>query len=180
MPGGRGTTRSLTAKTPDRDSEMWPTKPRQLVPWGQIQEEFGALLILDLATFKGVSVLCTREPIRRWELGLRFFPSGDTPIDELILDPDYGTSLNSHLQEVSPYAFLGENGDLERGWHYRNLLQAMYVMLFSDLTGGRTIKKCESQGCPNYFRIGSQGKSKYCSGRCANRASTRLGRGQQP
>jgi hypothetical protein len=53
-------------------------------------------------------------------------------------------------------------------------------MLFLDLTGGNTIKKCKSRGCPNYFRVGSQSKSKYCSEQHASRASTRMGRGQEP
>jgi hypothetical protein len=88
--------------------------------------------------------------------------------------------LNQYLEGVSPRAFIGEDGNLERGWRYRSLLQAMHVMLFLDLTGGATIKKCQSRGRPNYFRVGPQGKSKYCSRRCANRASTRTGRGQEP
>lgn len=50
----------------------------------------------------------------------------------------------------------------------------MYVMLYLDLTGGNTIKNCESRGCPNYFRVGPQSKSRYCSERCANRTSTNL------
>jgi hypothetical protein len=171
------------SKNPGLDSELWPSKqPRQLVRWEEIQEDFGALLVLDKdeETFKGVSVLCTREPVRRWTVGLRFFPSGDTPIEDLAIGSDYGTSLNHYLQEVSPYAFLGRYGNLERGWEYRSLLQAMYVMLFLDLTGGNAIKKCQSRGCPNYFRVGSQSRSRYCSERCANRASTRMRRGQEP
>jgi hypothetical protein len=49
-------------KKPHLNSEWWPIEPRQLVPWEEIQEDFGALLILDENTYKGVSVLCTREP----------------------------------------------------------------------------------------------------------------------
>jgi hypothetical protein len=171
---------AFSSQNPRLDSEGWPTEPRQLVPWEKIREYFGALLILDLASWKGVSVLCTREPLRRWTINLRFFPSGETPIEELTLGSDYGTSLNSYLQEVSPYALLGEDGDLERGWHCRSLLQAMYMMLFLDLTGGNNIRKCQSRGCPNYFRVGAQSKSKYCSLRHANRAFTRMKRGQEP
>lgn len=43
-----------------------------------------------------------------------------------------------------------------------------------DLTGGNTIKRCDSQGCSNYFHMGPQSKSRYCSEQCANRASTRM------
>ncbi len=169
---------AFSAKNPNLDSEWWPTEPRQLVSWEKIQQDFGALLILDLTSWKGVSVLCTREPLRRWRVSLSFFPSGDTPGEDLVSDS--GISLNTSLQEVSPRLLLSEDGSLERGWHYRSLLQAMYVMLYLDLTGGNTIKNCESRGCPNYFRVGPQSKSRYCSERCANRASTRLRRGQEP
>jgi hypothetical protein len=83
-------------------------------------------------------------------------------------------------EDVSPRALIGKDRNLERRWRYRSLLQAMYIMHFLDLTGGIIIKKCQSRGCPNYFRAGSLIKSKYCSTRCANRASTRKGRGQEP
>jgi hypothetical protein len=135
-------------------------------------------MILDEHAWNGVSVLCTREPVRHWASSLLSFPSGDTPAEHLV---DGGqTSLNRHLQEVSPQAVLGEDGNLEQVWSCRSLLQAMRLMLLLDRTGGNTIKKCQSRGCPNYFRVGSQGKSIYCSEGCANRASTRLGRGQDP
>lgn len=169
---------TFNSKHPDRDSEWWPIEPHQLVPWEVLKEYYGALMVLDEGSWKGVSVLCTREPIRRWTVSLRFFPSGDTPVEDLV--GDESNSFNSYLQEVSPRAVIGKNGNLERGWRYRNLLQAMYVMLYSDLTGGHTIKKCQSRGCPNHFRLGPQAKSKYCSQRCANRASTRMRRGQEP
>jgi hypothetical protein len=151
----------------------------QLVPWEEIRENFGALLILDKKVPDGVSVLCTREPLHYWEVGFRFFPSG-APSGALELDGDDYTFLNVYLGHVSPNAFIGEDGNLERGWRYSSLLQAMYLMLFLDLTGGATIKKCQSRMCTHYFRIGSQSKSRYCSERCANRASTRMGRGQEP
>jgi hypothetical protein len=96
------------------------------------------------------------------------------------LASDDNHSVNLYLQEVSPRVLLGEDGNLKRGWHYSSLLQAMYIMMWLDLTGDNTIKKCQSGGCPNYFRVGSQSKSRYCSDRCANRASTRMRRGQEP
>ena len=152
---------------------------RQLMPWEHIREYFGGLTILDNKALDGVSILCTREPLHCWEVGFRFFPSGALS-GALELDEDSFIFLNAFLEEVSPRAFIGEDGNLERGWRYRNLLQAMHVMLYLDLTGGNTIRKCESRGCPNSFRVGPQSKSRYCSERCANRASTRMGRGQEP
>lgn len=156
------------------------SESRRLVPWEDIRKCFGALLILDEKARGGVSVLCTREPLRRWGMCFGFLPSENVQSGDLELDEDSYVFLNQKLEEVSPRAFIGENGSLERGWRYRSLLQAMYLMLFLDLTGGTTIKKCQSQGCPDYFRTGSQSKSKYCSKRCANRASTRMQRGQEP
>ncbi len=170
----------FNAKHPNLDSEWRSIEPpRQLVPWETIKKDFGALVVLDEQAWKGVSILCTRESINRWTLHLLFFPSDDTPVDYLVSD-DGGMSFNSYLQEVSPRVVIGKDGNLQRGWRCRSLLQAMYVMLYLDLTGGNTIRKCQSRGCSNYFRVGSQGKSRYCSQRCANRASTRMRRGQEP
>jgi hypothetical protein len=167
------------SKKPNLDSQGWPVEnPRQLVPWEEISEDFGGLLLLDEGTFKGVSILCTREPLRRWITDLRFFHSGDSPVELLV--GDYPTTLNSYISETSPRTILGEDGNLTRGWHYRSLLQAMHLMVYLDLTGGNTVKRCRSRGCPNYFRIGPQSESKYCSGRCAYRASTLMRRGQKP
>lgn len=151
----------------------------RLVPWEVIKKHFGALLILDARAPDGVSVLCRREPLRRWKESFRFFP-GASPSGDVELDDDNYVFLNEYLEDVSPRAFIGKDGNLQRGWRYRGLLQAMYVMLFLDLTGGNTLRKCQSRPCPTYFRAGPQSKSKYCSKRCANRASTRMGRGQAP
>ncbi len=161
------------------NSIEWSVEPGELVPWEDIRKYFGALLLLDDRAPDGISILCRREPLSRWEASFRFFPSG-APSGDVELDDDSYVFLNSYLEDVSPRALIGKGGNLERRWRYRSLLQAMYVMLFLDLTGGTTIKKCQSRGCPNYFRAGSQIRSKYCSTRCANRASTRIGRGQEP
>src|SRR5215211_3274191 len=60
-------------------------EPPQLVPWEEIKRYFGALLILDDRAPDGVSVLCTREPLRRWEISFRFFPSLAAPSGRLQL-----------------------------------------------------------------------------------------------
>ena len=148
------------------------------MPWEKISEDFGGLLLLDEGTFKGVSILCTREPFRRWLTSLQFFHSGESPTE--LLAEDYPTTLNSYISETSPRTILSEDGNLTRGWNYHSLLQAMHLMVYLDLTGGSTVKRCSSRGCPNYFRIGPQSKSKYCPEKCANRASTRMQRGQEP
>jgi hypothetical protein len=175
---------SYARRTPDFDSFMQPVDPSTLlVPWEIIQRDFGAFMILDKESLLGVSVLCTRELLPRWEQRLLYFPSGDESVESLAATDSYSRHsylLNSFLQEVSPLAVIGEGGNLGRSWYCRSLLQAMYVMFYLDLTGGMAIKKCQSRGCPNYFRVGPQRESKYCSERCANRASTRMRRGQEP
>ena len=148
------------------------------MPWEVAKKKFGALLVLNEEAFEGVSVLCTREPIEHWSMSLRHFPSGETSVEKLASDE--WNSFNRSLQEVSPHVFLGDDGNLQAGWNCRSLLQAMYVMLYLDLTGDNTIKECESGGCHNHFRVGAQTEVKYCSRRCANRASTRRWRGQEP
>ena len=55
-----------------------------------------------------------------------------------------------------------EDEDMGRGWRCSSLLQAMYLMLWLDLTGGRSVVKCRARGCPNWFRQGSQPNSIYC------------------
>jgi hypothetical protein len=171
----------FSAKHPILDREWWPTfqPPRPVVPWEEIQEDFGALFILDEEAFTGVSVLCTREPLARWRHSLVFFPSVDTPVEQLVNNEGF-PDFNAFLQEVSPRVVIREDGNLDRSWYCRSLIQAMYAMLYLDLTGGNTIKKCRSWGCSNSFRVGPQTKSIYCSDQCASRASTRRGRGQEP
>ncbi len=155
------------------------------VPWKEIQEQFGAVLIIDEAALfdeaslpiRPWSVLCTREPLSRWSKSLRSFPGTDTHVEWLGLE--HGV-FNNYLQTISPYASVGEDGNLKHNWRCRSLLQAMYLMFYLDQTGDNSIRKCQSRKCPKYFHVGSQSKSKYCSPQCANRASTRLGRGKEP
>jgi hypothetical protein len=56
----------------------------------------------------------------------------------------------------------------------------MYLMLYLDLTGGAELRECASHDCPNYYRVGPQLGSKYCSKAHARRAATRMQRGQRP
>ena len=144
-------------------------------PWETIKRRFGGILVYDEREPVGVSVLCTREPHSDWLVHLDRFPSPDTAASEDLVD-----YISSVSEAVSPRTFVGEDGNLTQGWRCGSLLEAMGVMFLLDLTSDNKIRKCQSRGCPNYFRIGPQTKSKYCSTRCANRASTRIGRGQVP
>jgi hypothetical protein len=150
-------------------------EPWQPAPWEEVKRRFGALLVYDEEAPMGASVLCTRETHSDWLVHLDQFPSPDTASPEGLAD-----YISSVSEGASLRAIVGEDGSLSRGWRCSTLLEAMGVMLLLDLTSDNTIRKCKSRGCPNYFRLGPQSRSKYCSERCASRASTRKGRGQEP
>jgi SAM-dependent methyltransferase len=141
----------------------------------EARERFGDLLVLDVTTPTRVSVLCTAEPFDSWRREAAFFTSAETPDRVHLIE-----TINDEIGGVSPYISRGEDGWLERSWRCRSLLQATYMMLYLDLTSDNTIRKCQRGGCPDYFRVGAQCKSKYCTERCANAASTRMRRGQEP
>jgi hypothetical protein len=92
----------------------------------------------------------------------------------------FAARLNRELMGMAPYVSTNEDGQYERGWRCPSLLRDMYLMLYLDLTGGSTIRECASWDCPKAFRAGPQNRTIYCSTRHANRASTRMGRGQKP
>jgi hypothetical protein len=146
--------------------------------WEEVKEHYGCSVVLDKHSDSGVTVLSTREPLFWWERELKNFP----PREHLMVD--YGFSLramNSRMAgSVSPRGYLNEQGQPERGWRCPYLLSAMYLMLYLDITGGRSIRRCERSVYENHYRAGPQSNSKYCSERCANAASTRMGRGQDP
>jgi hypothetical protein len=146
-----------------------------LVHWNAIKEQLGGLLVLDESLFPGVHVICTREPLIRWLDILEAFSFLQDMTTE-----EQANALNGSLADASPYVHVSEDGNLERRYQCHNLLTAMYLMFYLDLTGGSTIKKCQSSGCPEYFRTGAQSESKYCSERCASRAATRRARGLIP
>jgi hypothetical protein len=148
---------------------------RGFTPWEEIKARFGALMVLDEESPSGVSVLCTREAHTDWLIHLDQIPSPDAASAE-----DMANYLRPLLSDVGPRPLVGEDGRLERGWRCGSLLEAMGLMLLWDTTEDSTIKKCASRGCPYYFRLGSQSGAVYCSLECANRASTRMGRGQEP
>jgi len=146
-----------------------------LVHWNAIKEQFGGLLVLDGSLFPGVHVICTREPLIRWSQMLAAF----SYLRDMTME-EQANALNGSLVDASPFVHVTEDRNLERSYQCHNLLTAMYLMFYLDLTGGSTIKKCQSSGCPEYFRTGAQSESIYCSKRCASRAATRRGRGLTP
>jgi hypothetical protein len=148
---------------------------RRPVSWDNANERYGALLVLDRATSTRVSVLCTRESVSTWRRVLLDFPAGEYRPD----DRGLRRFLNSRLVGVSPYSPKDEE-EYQAGWRCSSLLEAMYLMLWLDLRGGRTVRECDLSGCTTYFREGSQPGTRYCSGKHASLASTRMNRGQRP
>jgi hypothetical protein len=127
------------------------------------------LLVLDERVSSRVSVLCTAEPLSDWWRAL-----GDSPYGELRPeDPEFKRRLNARIADASPFSPEGEEG-YKRGWRCYSLLQAMYLMLWLDLTGGRFIRECELRDCHMYYREGSQReKTRYCSDQHTNLATSR-------
>jgi hypothetical protein len=150
----------------------------EVASWEEVKELYGCYVVLDKYSDSGVTLLSTREPLFWWEMELKTFP----PKERLTADYDFGLDLiNSYIaKDVSPRGYLNEQGQPERGFRCPYLLKGLYLMLYLDVTGGREIRKCNRSSCQTYYRAGPQSNSKYCSERCANAASTRLGRGQEP
>lgn len=141
---------------------------RKITPWEEARREIGALFVLTPGG--SVSPVCTREPLRWWKRVLDTFP---TPREML-------TGDLTQLRGVQPVFAPEQDGYLNPGWVCDSLLSAMHLMLCLDLSGESTIRKCQSRGCPEYFRAGPYSRARYCSSRCASRASTRLSRGREP
>lgn len=153
------------------------------VGWEEAKDSCGGLLVLTEDTSTRVSVLSTRELTWSWEKALLDFPSGDD------LQPEnkvLRAALNSRLAGVSPYS-PRDDEDMGRGWRCSSLLEAMYLMLWLDLTGGRSVIKCRARGCPGWFRQGTQPNSMYCPhpddpskiSRCALREAKRASRSKK-
>lgn len=149
------------------------------VGWEEAKSSSGGLLLPTEDTSSRVGVLATREYTEGWRIALLDFPSENLRPDNKVLK----TALNARLSGVSPYSPEKDEG-MGRGWRCTSLHQAMYLMLWLDLTGGRSVVKCEATGCPNWFRQGSQPDSKYCphpdspskTSRCALREAQRESR----
>jgi hypothetical protein len=127
--------------------------------WEEAKDSCGGLLVLTEDTSSRVGVLSTREhtDLSGWRTVLLDFPSEDFRLDSKVLR----AALNSRLSGVSPYSQEKEE-EMDRGWRCSSLLEAMYLMLWLDMTGGRSVVKCRARGCPNWFRQGSQPDSIYC------------------
>jgi hypothetical protein len=145
--------------------------------WDEARVAFDALFVFDPSRQAKSSVLTRRESIFIWQSALEDFPPSPYLKEPL---PYLSAVLNDWLADTSPEAVVGEHGQLTLGWRCNTLLQASYLMVFLDLIGGSQLRECASHDCSNYFRVGPQTNSKYCSVKHANRASTRRQRGKRP
>ena len=141
---------------------------RKITPWEEARRDLGALFVLTPGG--SISPVCSREPLRWWKRVLDAFP---TPREVL-------TGDLTQLPGVQPVFAPEQDGYLNPGWVCDSLLSAMHLMLCLDLSGESTIQKCQSRGCPEYFRVGPYSRARYCSSRCASRATTRRYRGREP
>jgi CGNR zinc finger len=164
----------LPADRPDASGRTYDPRPE---PWEKVKGTFGARMIIDEHTPTHAAVLCTREHAS----SALFALPNERIFQAMVADPKrWANYLNKGLVGVSPYLAFDVDGRMERSWRCPSLIQAIYLMFYLDYTGNSTIRKCASRDCANYFRSDNP-KRKYCSIKpCANRASTRLSRGQEP
>jgi len=127
------------------------------IGWGRAKGPYGGLLVLTEDTSSRIAVLSTCEYTGSWMRALEDFPPGYLQPENKVLR----AVLNSRLSGVSPYSPLEEE-EMYSGWRCSSLLEAMYLMLWLDMKGGRSVVKCRAQGCPNWFRQGSQPDSVFC------------------
>jgi hypothetical protein len=95
--------------------------------------------------------------------------------------PEEGLKADSTRLPGVELVFVNDGGEyLSPRWPCDSLLSAMHLMLYLDLSGEGIIRKCNSHDCTTYFRAKPGSTAIHCSPQHANRASTRLARGQKP
>jgi hypothetical protein len=141
----------------------------RVLAWKDVEDSYGVVALLDMDEKVGVSIVPTREPLLSWELECKEFPS-------VPYGPQIAGGLNERVAGVSPYTSIGEDGEFERGWRCRSLLQAMYLMVYLDFTGGNKVRRCKRPDCREPYRLGAH-ESDYCSETCTSWATTRRSRG---
>jgi hypothetical protein len=171
------------------------------VPWDEAKQEYGALLVADGRSYTGVSVLCRSEPLARWVLCLRWFPSpSGEDAEQETTAPDgqksRGDSSDEYLRlvsgmkmqgAVSPCPMVSEEGRLEQGWWCRNQLSALYLMVYLDKTADTDYRRCRAPGCGRLFRAGPNSTRVYCpnpndprkANLCGSRVTTQRNRARQ-
>lgn len=84
--------------------------------------------------------------------------------------------ISSYLGDISPVLRVDpDTRGFAGGWQVDNLLAAMYLMLFLELSKGGLIKHCENETCSNFFSVSiEKADKKYCSQSCARAQASRV------
>ena len=154
-----------------------PLVGRELDSWEEARRPYDAVFVFDPARQAKSSILARSENIFAWRSVLQDYPAPPYTVDRF---PYLARVLNEALVDASPAITLGGARRLKQAWRCNSLLQAMYLMLWQDLINSSELRECASHDCATYFRVGPQTDSKYCSMKHADRASTRMWRGQTP
>lgn len=141
-----------------------------VLTWEEVEEEYGVAALLDPDAERGVSIVPTKERLASWELECENFPN--VPYDSGMVE-----GLNESVAGVSPYTSVGEDGEFGRWWRCRSLLQAMYLMVYLDFTGGNKVRRCKRPDCQSYYRLGAH-ESDCCSKECTSVMTSRRNRYQ--
>jgi hypothetical protein len=141
------------------------------------QDRYGVRVVFDPWADAGVSVVSTREPVRRWRDELSSF-ARDTSWEDLDRRLEGG---------IRPRAVPGKDRREAENWYCASVLKAIYLMRYLDLNSGMKMQKCQAPGCLEYFRVGPRSRSrKYCppppgkkESRCLSRVTTARQRERQ-
>jgi len=146
--------------------------------WEEARTGYEALFLFNPERQAKSSVLVRSESIFIWQSVLLDFPT--PPLDTEERWPFWAQLMNEWLVDISPMVTREQGGKLAPAWRCNSLLQAMYLMLWLDLIRGSELRECGCHDCANYYRVGPQTNSKYCSERHAYRAAKRMQRGKVP
>jgi hypothetical protein len=149
-------------------AEAFGAPPAGVLTWEDVEEMYGVVALLDSEAGRGVSILPTKERLLSWQLECKDFPRAP-------YGPQIVRGLNERISGVWPSASVNKDGEFGRGWRCRSLLQAMYLMIYLDFTGGKKVRQCARPDCRRYYRLGAH-ESDYCSLSCTSVMMTRRSR----
>lgn len=83
--------------------------------------------------------------------------------------------INRYLDDISPAMDVDVySRNLVGGWEIDNLLAAIYLLLFLDLSKGKLIKHCMNETCTRFFPVSADKiDTKYCNPSCARAQASR-------
>jgi hypothetical protein len=144
----------------------------EIFSYEDAQDRYGVRVVFDPWADAGVSLISTREPVRKWRDELRGF-ARDVSWEDLDRRLEGG---------IRPRAVPGKDRREAEHWYCATLLKAIYLMRYLDLNSGTKMLKCQAPDCLEYFRVGPRSRPrKYCppppgkkESRCTSRASSAM------